>query len=94
MTTLLSEALLEEFAARLRAQRAPAWDAAQPGLSDSEMERLVRPIGLRLPFEARLWWGCAMAYRAPLTPGSTKLGRCGIGWRSRLLSPNVLGFDR
>ncbi|MDQ6915721.1 MAG: hypothetical protein M3155_07925 [Actinomycetota bacterium] len=54
---ILDVGLLAEFEARLRDQGAPAIDAAQPGLSEEAMQALVAPLGLRLPHEARVWWG-------------------------------------
>jgi hypothetical protein len=54
---LLTEHLLEELAERWRALRAPIADSLRPGLSDAEMDALVSPLGLRLPHEARVWWG-------------------------------------
>ena len=29
----------------------------EPGLAGEEMDALTAPLGLRLPTEARLWWG-------------------------------------
>jgi cell wall assembly regulator SMI1 len=54
---LLTEDLLEHLAERWRALRAPIANSLRPGLSEAEMEALVDPLGLRLPTEARVWWG-------------------------------------
>jgi cell wall assembly regulator SMI1 len=53
----LTEALLEGLAERWRTLGAPIVDSMLPGLSDAEMDALVAPLGLRLPTEARVWWG-------------------------------------
>jgi len=54
---LLHTDLLEELAARWRAQRAPIADGLRPGLSDAEIDALTGPLDLDLPEEARVWWG-------------------------------------
>jgi hypothetical protein len=47
--------------ARLRrvwaAQGAPLVERLRPGLSMERIDELTRPLGLRLPVEARTWWG-------------------------------------
>lgn len=53
---LLTGELLARFEDELRRRRAPALAYAQPGLSDEAMDALVKPLGLRLPAEARAWW--------------------------------------
>lgn len=57
MVPLLTEELLEALAERWRVLGAPIVDSLRPGLSDAEMDTLVAPLGLRLPAEARIWWG-------------------------------------
>jgi hypothetical protein len=54
---MLSEGLLEALAERWRSQRMSIIDALRPGLSDAAMDELTRPLGLKLPHEARVWWG-------------------------------------
>lgn len=55
--TLLSNELLEELEGHWRRQQAPVLERLLPGLTDEEMDESTRPIGLRLPAEARVWWG-------------------------------------
>ena len=54
---LLSEELLAAFEERLARVGAPCVSAFRPGLSEDEMDALTAPLGLRLPEEARQWWG-------------------------------------
>lgn len=56
-TVILTEDLLEELAARWRAQRLPIIEALRPGLGDAQMDELTESLGLTLPREARTWWG-------------------------------------
>ena len=56
-SVILTEDLLEQLAARWRAQRLPIIESLRPGLSDAQMDELTEPIGLILPREARTWWG-------------------------------------
>lgn len=53
---VLDRALLDQFDARLRALGAAIVDAWGPGLTDDAIDALVRPIGIDLPEEARVWW--------------------------------------
>jgi hypothetical protein len=57
MTRALDEGLLERLLSAWREQGAPIADRLVPGLSDQEMDDLMAPTGLRLPAEARCWWG-------------------------------------
>jgi hypothetical protein len=57
MSVMLDQQLLNELEGRWRSQGALVADYLAPGLSDDEMQALVTPLGLRLPREARLWWG-------------------------------------
>jgi cell wall assembly regulator SMI1 len=54
---MLDEQLLKQLKRRWKEQGAPIAAALRPGLTDDEMDRLTSPIGLRLPREARRWWG-------------------------------------
>ena len=54
---LLGRRLVEELGARWRAVHAPVVDRLRPGLADAELDALMEPLGLRLPMEARVWWG-------------------------------------
>ena len=54
---LLDIHLLDELLARWRDQRAPIADRLEPGLPNAAMDELTSPLGLRLPAEARVWWG-------------------------------------
>jgi cell wall assembly regulator SMI1 len=54
---LLDDQLLEELARRWREQGAFVATALRAGLSDEQMDEATAPLGLRLPREARLWWG-------------------------------------
>jgi cell wall assembly regulator SMI1 len=55
--TLLTDDLLGQLEARWRQQGAPVAGALRPGLSDEEIDDATGAIGLRLPREARRWWG-------------------------------------
>jgi cell wall assembly regulator SMI1 len=57
MTRTLDQSLLERLEASWRKEGAEIADALAPGLTESEIDGLVEPLGLRLPKEARLWWG-------------------------------------
>jgi cell wall assembly regulator SMI1 len=48
--------MLRVFEAALRDQGVPIDDWSNPGLSADEIVRVVEPLGLRLPDEARVWW--------------------------------------
>jgi hypothetical protein len=54
---LLDDAILTELERRWRDQGAFVAHALRPGLIDAEMDRLTSSVGLRLPGEARRWWG-------------------------------------
>lgn len=56
-SVMLSKELLEDPAARWRRQDMPIAGSLRPGLSDAEMDPLTEPLGIRLPREARTWWG-------------------------------------
>ena len=53
----LSLAQLERLEALWAEQGAPLVANLRPGLSEHEIEAQLRPLGLRAPAEARLWWG-------------------------------------
>lgn len=40
----------------LRDVGVPVDEWTSPGLTDAEIDEVVEPLGLRLPFEARVWW--------------------------------------
>ncbi len=54
---LLNFELLGELESRWRNQGAPLVARLQPGLATEAMDALTAPLGLRLPSEARVWWG-------------------------------------
>jgi hypothetical protein len=54
---MLDIKMLHQLERRWRALDAPIVDHLRPGLSDAEMDSLTQPLGLRLPAEARTWWG-------------------------------------
>ncbi len=54
---MLDEALLEEYADRIRARGVPFDEWTEPGLSQDEIDTTMEPVGLTLPDEARVWWG-------------------------------------
>ncbi len=56
-SSLLSPELLDQLDRQWRLQRAPVVEHLQPGLADDEIDALVEPLGVRLPVEARTWWG-------------------------------------
>jgi hypothetical protein len=54
--TLLDQALLDRFDARLRAAGALVVDHWAPGLTDAQIDALLHPLDIDLPDEARVWW--------------------------------------
>jgi hypothetical protein len=54
---LLDNDLLAALERRWQDQGAFVGRALRPGLSDAEIDRATEPIQLRLPREARRWWG-------------------------------------
>jgi hypothetical protein len=54
---VLDEALLARLEQAWAAQGAPIAGNSTPGLSNEEMDDMTEPLGLRLPIEARVWWG-------------------------------------
>jgi hypothetical protein len=48
---------LNRLASAWAAQGAPIADQLADGLTDQEIDALMAPLGLRLPAEARMWWG-------------------------------------
>lgn len=53
---IVSESLLHEFLRELERIEAPVARSLNPGLSDSEIDELLIPVGIDLPEEARQWW--------------------------------------
>ena len=49
--------MLAQLEAAWAAQGAPIVDHLAPGLTDGEMSEIMSALGLRLPVEARAWWG-------------------------------------
>ena len=56
MTELLSWDLLARLESAWAENKAPIHSALRPGLSSAEIEDIMAPVGLDLPFEARMWW--------------------------------------
>jgi cell wall assembly regulator SMI1 len=54
--TILSVELLEQLNAQWQAVGAPITEHLRPGLTDTEIDRLTRPLDLVVPEEARVWW--------------------------------------
>jgi hypothetical protein len=54
---ILDADMLSALEERLRAQDAPVVHSMRPGLTEPEINKVLAPLGLRLPIEARLWWG-------------------------------------
>jgi hypothetical protein len=54
---MLDRALLGCLEAAWSVQGAPIAGNTTLGLSDEEMDEITVPLGLRLPLEARVWWG-------------------------------------
>lgn len=48
---------LEQLLDRWRSAGAPIAESLRPGLSEQAQDAIVTPLGLRLPHEARVWWG-------------------------------------
>lgn len=53
----LSRDMLDRFEGLLRVHDAPLSELLRPGLSTEQMDEITTTIGLRLPVEARTWWG-------------------------------------
>jgi hypothetical protein len=54
---MLSRDMLESLHECWSELDAPIVKHLRPGLSDAEIDGLTDPLGLRLPTEARMWWG-------------------------------------
>lgn len=54
---VLDDQLIGNYEERLVAQGVPLGEWGRPGLTSLQMEKTVRPLGLALPTEARVWWG-------------------------------------
>jgi cell wall assembly regulator SMI1 len=54
---LLNIELLTRLERCWQARDLPILRRLKPGLSDAEIDALTEPLGLRLPVEARTWWG-------------------------------------
>jgi hypothetical protein len=74
---LLTQGLLSQLADAWTAQGTPIAGRLAPGLSDDEMDELTAPLGLRLPVEARVWWGWHDG--APWRPGGELTPERSIG---------------
>lgn len=69
---LLNRELLEELEGRWELQGVPV--KPHPGLEEREIDAMTSPLGLRLPVEARTWWGWQNgASGALFGPGRTLL---------------------
>lgn len=64
---MLTTEQIDRLVDALVRQGAPVVDLLAPGLSDREMDELTAPLGMRLPDEARTWWGHYNG--APVRPG-------------------------
>lgn len=76
---VLSVELLERFRSALLAIDAPLGKALAPGRSDAAIDALLRPLGIELPDEARIWW----RWRDGVRPGATDADHM-FGWRAML----------
>lgn len=54
---VLTTELLEALERRWHEQDVPLATRLQPGLSEAEIDAATAPLDLRLPIEARRWWG-------------------------------------
>jgi cell wall assembly regulator SMI1 len=54
---LLSPEMLTDLERQWQRQGVPLLEHLRPGLPRSEIDALIAPLGLRLPVEARTWWG-------------------------------------
>jgi hypothetical protein len=54
---VLDQNLLDELESRWRRQGAAIVERLRPGLTKTEMDVVTEPLGIRLPREARRWWG-------------------------------------
>jgi hypothetical protein len=54
---VLTADLLETLETGWARQSAPVMEHLRPGLSPERIDDLTAPLGLRLPVEARIWWG-------------------------------------
>jgi hypothetical protein len=57
MTALLTPELLADYEQRLQAAGLVLPDILRPGLEDKEIDRRTETIGVRLPREAKVWYG-------------------------------------
>ena len=56
MPVVLDSALLDRFERALRGAGAVVVDHLAPGVDDAQIDALMRPLGIDLPDEARVWW--------------------------------------
>jgi hypothetical protein len=68
---MLTTHQIDRLVDALRQQGAPVVDLLAPGLSDRQMDELTAPLDIRLPDEARTWWGHYNG--APVRPGDESL---------------------
>lgn len=64
----LTPDLLAQFERRLVERGIEQLDAVAPGLADAEMDALMETTALRLPAEARVWWGWRNGSVAEVAP--------------------------
>lgn len=50
-------AILDRIESLLSSVGDPLVSAFRPGLTPAEIDRVMEPLGLQLPVEARMWWG-------------------------------------
>jgi cell wall assembly regulator SMI1 len=57
MSRILSRDMLGSLEGLLVAQQTDTLDSLAEGASEQRMQALTEPLGVRLPIEARAWWG-------------------------------------
>lgn len=67
---VLSAHLLDELAGRWAEAGIPLTRHLAPGHDEARIDELTRPVGLKLPSEARLWWSWHNGAERPLEGGS------------------------
>jgi len=68
---MLTTGQIDRLVEALRQQGAPVVDRLAPGLTHRRMDELTGPLDIRVPDEARIWWGHYNG--APLRPGDGPL---------------------
>jgi hypothetical protein len=66
--TPLTVDVLERWRAAARAVGAPLAEELQPGISDAQIDALLKPLGLTAPPDLRTLWGWGTSRAVPINP--------------------------